>query len=493
MGRQFINELLMSCQKRGQCASGISSLAVLHRKQYLEPILREVCPVMDSSVDPDSAAEDRTEGAVDDAAAVTPAEPPAGDPEVALPMAPSEDSPQSPEHSQEQKKETKASPDPDDARAKLREAARTGALVEGKVVAIVRGGYEVDVDGVICLCPFNQIELTPPRDQLIHARQIYTFNVTSYRQGGRRVALSRRRILEKEARKAARAALGRIESGSEHDGTVASLSDYGAFVDIGDGIQGMVHVSEITHARLARPADKLALGDKVRVKVLKTDRRRGRLSLSMKALEGDPWENVGKNFRPHQIISGRMIRMTEFGAFVEVAPGVDGLVHISEIAQGAREQYEKMATDGAEMLVHVLRVDAPKKRISLAPAPEGLKAGDVVKMKTLSAGKVIEVTVEKIDKSGLVVRIGDAQTGVIPPNETGTPRGADLARSFSLGKTLRVLVMRAEKGDRRIRLSLRRADRQEERRQIEDYRKSAASGTGSFSTLGDFFKKDSGN
>lgn len=441
---------------------------------------------MVSPVDPDSAAEDRKESAGNDASKAAAVEGPVDKPEAALPQTPEADRPRS-----EKKKDSKAGAQPAGPKAKLRESARTGALVEGKVVAIVRGGYEVDVDGVICLCPFNQIELTPPRDQLVHARQVYTFNVTSYKQRGRRVTLSRRRILEKEARKAERAALGRIQPGSEHDGTVASLSDYGAFVDIEDGIQGMVHVSEITHARLARPADKLAPGDKVRVKVLKADRRRGRLSLSIKALEGDPWENVGKSLRPHHIISGRLMRMTEFGAFVEVAPGVDGLIHISEIPADAREQYEKMATEVAEILVHVLRVDASKKRISLAPAPEGLKAGDVVKMQTLSAGKVVEVTVEKIDKSGLTVRIGQAQTGIIPPNETGTPRGADLARAFSVGKTLRVLVMRAEKGDRRIRLSLRRADRQEERSQIEDYRKSAASGTGSFATLGDFFNKDS--
>jgi small subunit ribosomal protein S1 len=443
---------------------------------------------MVSPVDPDSTAEDRPEIAVDELAEAAAVQVRGEKPEAALPPAPP------PDHSRtEEKKETKGGPQPAGAKVKLREAARTGALVEGKVVAIVRGGYEVDVDGVICLCPFNQIALTPPRDQLVHARQVYTFHVTSYKQRGRRVTLSRRRILEKEARKAERAALREIQPGSDHDGTVASLSDYGAFVDIGHGIQGMVHVSEITHARLVRPADKLAPGDKVRVKVLTTDRRRGRLSLSIKALEGDPWEKLGTSLHPHQIISGRLMRMTEFGAFVEVAPGVDGLIHISEIPAGAREQYEKMATEAAELLVHVLRVDAAKKRISLAPAPADLKAGDVVKLQTLTAGKVIEVTVEKIDKSGVTVRIGKAQTGVIPPNETGTPRGADLAKSFSVGKTLRVQVMRAEKGDRRIRLSLRRADREEERTQIDDYRKSASSGSGSFATLGDFFGKDAKN
>jgi len=441
---------------------------------------------MDLPAEPDSAAEDRLESVVPEAAETGTANGTVRKPEAALPRTPEPASPPG-----EGKKAAKASSAAAGAKASLREAAKTGASVEGKVVAIVRGGYEVDVGGVICLCPFNQIELTPPRDQLVHARKVYPFKVTSYKQRGRRITLSRRRILEKEARKAERDAVGRIQVGSEHEGTVTSLSDYGAFVDIGDGIQGMVHVSEITHARLNRPADKLAPGDKVRVKVLKTDRRRSRLSLSMKALEGDPWGKIGKSLRPHQIVAGRVLRMTEFGAFVEVGPGVDGLIHISEIAPDAREAYEKMAAEEAEVLVHVLRVEAGKKRISLAPAPAGLKAGDVVKLQTLSPGKVIEVTVDKVDKSGVLVRIGEGQTGVIPPNETGTPRGADLAKAFAVGKTLRVQVMRGEKGDRRIRLSLRRADKQEERRQLDDYRKSASSGAGSFATLGDFFRRDS--
>jgi small subunit ribosomal protein S1 len=375
---------------------------------------------------------------------------------------------------------------PANARALLREAAKTGASVTGKVVAIVRGGYEVDVDGIICLCPFSQIELTPPRDQLVHARQTYEFKVSSIR--GKKVSLSRRRILEKEARKAERKKLAAVKAGSELDGTVVSLNDYGAFVDIG-GVQGMVHVSEITHARIAKPKDKLKVGEKVRVQVLKPGKRRGRLALSMKALEGDPWKEVGKTLQANTIIEGRLLRLTEFGAFVEVAPGVDGLIHVSEIPAGEKDNYEKMAAEQAVRPVHVLKVEAGKRRISLAPAPDGLNVGDKVVLSDLRAGKLVKVVVAKVDKSGLLVKIGQAQTGLIPPNETGTPRGADLARSFKEGQEIQALVMRQERGDRRIRLSIRRADRQEERKQLDDFRKSASSASGSFATLGDIFKK----
>ncbi len=374
-------------------------------------------------------------------------------------------------------------------RARLREASKTGALVEGRVVAIVRGGYEVDVEGVIALCPFNQMDLRATTDQLSHVHQTYPFKVTSYKQRGRRVLLSRRRLLEKEARKAEREAMGRIQPGAELNGVVTSLTDFGAFVDLG-GVQGMIHVSEITHQRIARPGDKLKAGQTVRVKVLKTDKRKGRLSLSMKALEPDPWKAALGSLKTGTIAPGRLVRLTEFGAFVEVAPGVDGLIHASEIPAAELEAYKEKAAAGAEILVHVLKVESGKKRISLAPAPEGLAAGDKVEMISLRPGRIVEGKVEKVEKHGVIVSIGPGQQGIIPANETGTPRNTDLAQAFKPGAEIRALVLGAERGDRRARLSIRRAERQEEKRQLEQYRRSAASGAGSFATLGDFFRKD---
>ena len=372
--------------------------------------------------------------------------------------------------------------------ARIQKAYDDHTPVQGKVVAIVRGGYEVEVEGMTAFCPFNQIDIRRNDDQLSFVRQTLAFLVTSCKRRGRNISLSRRRYLEREARRAQRAARRKIKAGSIHDGTITSLTDFGAFVDLG-GAQGMIHVSEISHERVSRPADKLKVGDPVRVRVLRAEAKKGRIALSLKALEPDPWEAVASHFKVNDVIAGRLVRVTEFGVFVEVAPRVDGLIHVSELPEGALAEMKGRAGTKQEMNVMVLRVEPGKKRISLAPAPDGTKPGEKVSVPSTRPGGIVNGRVESASSEGVIVRLAPGRVGLIPPNETSTPRGADLVKAFPVGTELKVMVMRGDRDDRRVRLSIRRAERQEERRQLEDYRKSAVSGAGSFATLGDFFRK----
>ncbi|MFQ5671035.1 MAG: S1 RNA-binding domain-containing protein [Acidobacteriota bacterium] len=371
----------------------------------------------------------------------------------------------------------------------LSRAHRKGLVVEGKVVAIVRGGYEIAVHGLIALCPFSQIDLRLPGDQLAHLHQTYEFLVTSCKRGGRRVVLSRRRVLERKARQAQRKARARIKPGMEMDARVTSLTRFGAFVDLGL-VQGMIHLSEITHARIQHPSERLEVGQTARVRVLKSDPHKGRISLSMKALEEDPWKGIASRLPLHTVATGRLLRLTAFGAFVEVAPGVDGLIHISEIPEALKGTLEEKAKKRATLDVVVLKIEPDKKRMALAPAPEGLKPGDKVVLQSLRPGRLVEARVQEADRKEILVRIGPGQSGVIPAVESGAARDADLGRLFPPGKELRALVLGSDRGERRVRLSIKRAERREERRQLEQYKKSAASGAGAFATLGDFFGKD---
>lgn len=397
-------------------------------------------------------------------------------------------------------KDSGASTKGDDAAARLQKAFVDRTVVEGVIVAIVRGGYEVQVEGMTGFCPFNQIDIRRNDDQLSFLKQTLSFVVTAYKRRGRTLGLSRRRHLEREAQREARKAQRKarkaqretreaIKAGSIHEGKVQSLTDFGAFVDLG-GVQGMIHVSEISHARVSRPADKLKVGDPVRVRVLKAEPKKGRIALSLKALEADPWEAIPSLLKVNQIATGRVVRVTEFGVFVEVAPGVDGLMHVSEVASGGLDEMKELAAQKQEINVTVLRIEPAKKRISLAPAPDGMKPGEMVKQFSAHPGSAVTGLVESASADGVVVRLGPGQVGFIPPNETSTPRGADLQKAFPAGKEITATVMRSERGERRVRLSVRRAERQEERRQLSDYRKSAVSGAGSFATLGDFFNKD---
>src|SRR5437870_10969069 len=235
------------------------------------------------------------------------------------------------------------------ARQALAVAAQTGIPVEGKVAAVIKGGYEVTVGGLRGCFPFSQMDLRRVEAPDEYVGRVLEFRVATYADNGRNLVLSRRRRLEERAAEAAEETRKKIIPGAVLSGTVASLADFGAFVDLG-GIQGLVPVSEISHSRVSRPADRLSVGEAVTVKVLRIDTEKGRISLSLKALEGDPWAAVPGRLRERQVIRGRAARATEFGIFVELLPGVDGLLHITEIPRNRQGALREAAASGAEII-----------------------------------------------------------------------------------------------------------------------------------------------
>jgi len=260
------------------------------------------------------------------------------------------------------------------AREALAAAAESGVPVEGKVAAVIKGGYEVTVGGLRAFCPFSQMDLRRVETPEEHVGRVLEFRVTRYAERGRNIVLSRRALLEEQAARAAEETRRRAVAGAVLSGTVSSLADFGAFVDLG-GVQGLIPLSEISHTRVGRAADWLRVGETVTVKVLRVDEDRGRIALSLKALEEDPWLAVPSRLRERQVVRGRAVRATEFGIFVELLPGVDGLLHLSEIPRGRQAELREAAAAGAEIGVLVLGIDAGKRRISLALAPEDAAPG----------------------------------------------------------------------------------------------------------------------
>jgi small subunit ribosomal protein S1 len=259
------------------------------------------------------------------------------------------------------------------AREALAMAAQTGVPVEGRVAAVIKGGYEVTVGGLRGFCPFSQMELRRVDSEQEYVGRVLEFRVTRFAEGGRNIVLSRRALLEEQAAKAAEETRKKIIPGAVLPGAIVSLADFGAFVDLG-GVQGLVPISEISHTRVERPSDRLRVGDPVSVKVLRVDDASGKVTLSLKALEGDPWAGVPGRLRERQVVRGRAVRAAEFGVFVELLPGVDGLLHISEIPRHRQGALREMVGGGAELLVMILNVDVAKRRIALALAPEGATA-----------------------------------------------------------------------------------------------------------------------
>jgi small subunit ribosomal protein S1 len=258
-------------------------------------------------------------------------------------------------------------------RTALAEAATTGLPVEGLITGVNKGGLEVDVGGVRGFCPISQLEVRPVSDPAAYVGQRLEFRVTRYEEDrrGTNLVLSRRALLEEEARGRAAETLGKLVVGAVLPGVVTALKDFGAFVDVG-GIEGLLPASEISFSRGTRPADVLSVGQPVTVKVARLEKRDDpkrplQVSFSMKALDRDPWTEVAATLRPGSVTSGKVVRLEAFGAFVELAPGVEGLLHISELSTKRPVRHAREAVKSGDTLtVTVLAVDEEGRRISLA-------------------------------------------------------------------------------------------------------------------------------
>jgi small subunit ribosomal protein S1 len=369
------------------------------------------------------------------------------------------------------------------ARQALEAAAASGVPVEGKVRGVTKGGYEVMVAGVRAFCPFSQMDLRRVDAPEALIGRVLEFRISRYAEGGRNVVLSRRQLLEEQAAKAAEETRKKIVPGAVLTGTVSSIADFGAFVDLG-GVQGLVPRSEISHSRAGQPGDRLRVGEPVTVKVLRVDDQSGKVSLSVKALEGDPWTVVPGQLRERQVRRGRVVRALEFGVFVELLPGVDGLLHVTEIPRHRAGALKEAAATGAELDVMIVGIDMERRRIALALAPEGAAAGDVMES-TLAVGAVLTGTVERIEDFGVFVRLGPGQVGLVPSAEMGTSPRADLRREFPPGAELQVAVVAIEEGGRRIRLSRARAQREAEQAEAQAYLRDASKKGGFGLTLGE--------
>jgi small subunit ribosomal protein S1 len=255
-----------------------------------------------------------------------------------------------------------------EARAELQQAQELGIPVEGLVTEVVKGGVAVDVAGVRAFCPASQIDVRFVDDLATYIGQKLMFRITRYEP--RNLVLSRRALLEEDNAKRAIETRKKIEPGAVLRGKVVGFKPFGAFIDLG-GIEGMLHVSELGYARVEKPEDMLSLGQEVDVAVLKIEPgdKGERISLSLKALASDPWRDTAATLAEGARVRGKITRLQPFGAFVEIAPAVEGLIHISELGAGRRINHPKeVVSVGQEVEAVVLSIDPERHRIGLSMA-----------------------------------------------------------------------------------------------------------------------------
>jgi len=257
------------------------------------------------------------------------------------------------------------------AHRQVREAHASGIPLSGRVTGVNAGGLDVDLGGVRGFCPLSQIEAGFCADASVYVGRTLEFVVTAVEEGRGGAVLSRRQLLRRAAEEQARQMLAALKPGDELDGTIRRIEAFGAFVDLG-GVDGLVHVSEIRHERVTDPREVLREGERVRVRVLRIEAGtaaaggKPRISLSIKAGTPDPWTGIETRFAPGARVQGVVARLTDFGAFVTLAPGVDGLVHVSQAASQRVAHVRDVLAPGDRIEAIVLAVDPLKKRISLS-------------------------------------------------------------------------------------------------------------------------------
>jgi small subunit ribosomal protein S1 len=261
----------------------------------------------------------------------------------------------------------------------LEDAFHSGLPVEGRVERAVKGGYEVRIGSHRAFCPMSQIDLARA-EASTHEGQVYTFRIVEYGEGGRNLVVSRRAFLEAEQRAAGDEVRKSLVPGAVVKGRVASVRDFGAFVDLGGGVQGLLHVSEMGWSRVYNPADVVKPGDEITVQVLRLDEDKQKISLGLKQLLADPWATIQDRYKTGDLRTGRVTRLAEFGAFVELEPGIEGLVPISETGIPRDTNLARVLPVGTEVQVIVLDVDAASRRMRLSTrAVAGAREADEVR------------------------------------------------------------------------------------------------------------------
>jgi small subunit ribosomal protein S1 len=264
----------------------------------------------------------------------------------------------------------------------LREAFAARIPVEGRVKAVNKGGFDVLIMGQNAFCPISQIEKNYCQTPETHLEHTYSFLITQYEENGRNIVVGRKELLQAEEREKTQRLWRELEVTQVRDGTVTSVHDYGAFVDIG-GAEGLLHVSEISYQKIQSAKEVLQPGQKLKVAVIKLDPEAGRISLSVKSLLADPWISAGDKLVVGSELPGRIVHLKPFGAFVELFPGVTGLLHISRLGIERRIHHPKEVLNvGDEVRVRLLAVDPLRKTLSLTmEEPEEDLSGELQRLK----------------------------------------------------------------------------------------------------------------
>src|SRR5881394_3296991 len=295
---------------------------------------------------------------------------------------------------------------------KLEKAFQNNEKVTGIIFNQVKGGFTVDLDGAVAFLPRSQVDIRPVRDvtPLMHTPQPFQILKMDKRRGN--IVVSRRTVLEETRAEQRSELVQSLEEGQVIDGVVKNITDYGAFVDLG-GIDGLLHVTDISYKRVQHPSEVIGIGDTVKVQIVRINRETQRISLGMKQLEADPWEGASAKYPVGGAFRGRVTNITEYGAFVELEPGIEGLVHVSEMSWTKKNVHPgKIVSTSQEVDVVVLEVDSDKRRVSLGLKQAQSNPWDAF-AEAHPVGSTVEGEVKNATEFGLFVGLDGDVDGMV--------------------------------------------------------------------------------
>ena len=338
---------------------------------------------------------------------------------------------------------------------RLEKAYEREERVEGAIFGRVKGGFTVDLGGAVAFLPGSQVDVRPVRDAgpLMGLKQPFQILKMDRRRGN--IVVSRRAILEESRAEQRAEVIGNLAEGQIVDGVVKNITEYGAFVDLG-GVDGLLHVTDMAWRRVNHPSEILSIGETIKVQVIKINKDTHRISLGMKQLQEDPWDAVERKFPLGSVHQGRVTNITDYGAFVELEPGVEGLVHVSEMSWTKKNVHPgKIVSTSQEVEVMVLEIDSSKRRVSLGLKQTQRNPWEVF-AETHPEGSSVEGEVKNITEFGLFVGLpGDIDGMVHLSDLTWEGRGEDAIQNYRKGDTVRAKVLEVDVEKERISLSVK--------------------------------------
>ena len=338
---------------------------------------------------------------------------------------------------------------------RLERAFNEQTRVTGVIFGRVKGGFTVDLDGAVAFLPGSQVDVRPMRDVGPLMNQPQPFQILKMDRRRGNIVVSRRAVLEERRAEERTSLVASLQEKQVVEGVVKNITDYGAFVDLG-GVDGLLHVTDIAWRRVSHPTEVLSVGQTVNVQIIKINHDTQRISLGMKQLQTDPWEGVGAKYPPGAKFTGKVTNVTDYGAFVELEPGVEGLVHVSEMSWVKKNVApSKIVVPGTEVDVQVLEVDSNKRRISL-----GLKQTQdnpwQVFASTHPAGTIVEGEIKSITEFGLFVGVAEDIDGMVHLSDLSWDKPGDQAvADYQKGQTVKAKVLDVDVEKERISLGIK--------------------------------------